>query len=102
MTGPPQLEVSNDIGLCSFLFLTVKPDYRRQNVTDAVDFQMQLAKPAHFGGLSRSKNPVVAPTFDHSSRHFPSVVRFSEEFRYIYHCISWGLSPLRKLKELAR
>ena len=35
-------------------FLTVKPDYRRQDVTDAVDFQMQLAKPAHFGDPSRS------------------------------------------------
>lgn len=78
-------------------FLTVKPDYRRQNVTDAVvDFQMQLAKPAHFGDPSRSTTrrpriPDVVP---------PSPG--SETANIVYQAISWGLSPFRKLKELWR
>jgi hypothetical protein len=50
-------------------FLTVKPDYRRQNRTDAVDFQMQLAKPAHFGDPCRSTTRCVATPVLPSPRH---------------------------------
>jgi hypothetical protein len=32
--------------ICVCSFLTVEPHYRRQDVTDALDFQMQVAKPA--------------------------------------------------------
>jgi hypothetical protein len=51
-------------------FLTVKPDYRRQNVTDAVDFQMQLAKPAHFGDPFRSTTRILTNTPVNSTPRF--------------------------------
>lgn len=42
------------------LFLTVKPDYRRQNVTDARRLSNAWPKPAHFGDPCRSTTLCVA------------------------------------------
>lgn len=121
--------------LCSFVFLTVKPDYRRQDVTDACQLPNAIGQTSpmcsenpfpvsttrcravkndpflrYHTTLALPHTPQLPnPSFDCATRKLSN--KFSSFFGFqkdkisccrVYQAISWGLSPFRKLKELAR